>query len=118
LISFPVLASGSWVSNKSDDESISGSWEPSVESSNSGSSSSWVNLCLPGQYSPAPATGCLTCPAGFVTDSLNWSGASLCTACDAGQYSNVSTVACVACEAGRYQGSTGNTSCLMCGAGL
>lgn len=72
--------------------------------------------CPPGEYDhdSDPATACLACDPGNVTDALGASGASTCTPCRSGHYDDDldSSTVCVACAAGAFSAATTCNQCL------
>lgn len=87
--------------------------------------------CLQGQYSPAGASVCRTCPIGmyssfgsqFCSECLpgtyqNFPGSASCTNCSAGTYTNTKvSAACIGCLPGYYSATVGSATiqnCLPC----
>jgi hypothetical protein len=69
---------------------------------------------------------CGACPLGTWSDTLGASSLDSCTKCEAGTQGKTAAegadktsqdAACENCVAGRYQPSTGQASCIACGAG-
>ncbi|ELP86873.1 protein serine/threonine kinase, putative [Entamoeba invadens IP1] len=93
--------------------------------------SSTCTWCPNGSYNPTVGQStCLICPAGkyssgyskisctsCVAGTYSKANSSKCTNCSAGYYSSASAASCTSCKNGYYNPSTGQSTCLACGAG-
>jgi len=75
-------------------------------------------ICEAGVFAAETTRACSTCAPGYITDTLQLSGATTCTPCSSSTFSPVSTEACTTCGAGSHTDlAVGSATCEPCPAG-